>query len=426
MSRVATRVGVTSRAGVMAVSLAVVVTLSACSAQPNPTPTPTPPSTTTQAPRGDGILRIGTLFPSTGATAFLGEPELAGVKTAIAEINAAGGVNGKPVVLVSDDSGDASTQTAEASFADLKAKGVDVIIGPSSSVLAQRLLTLAEQARIPMISPSATYPQLTTLDTAGVFFRTIPSTALQGVALGKLLPSMKQRSVAVVASSDQIGQSIVRPLDETLTANGGRLVTNIALTASSDAAAVAAQVKAAAPDAVVLDTPDNGAQTTAMITQLVAAGFGGAKLWLTSQNLADYSQALPVNTLTGVRGLLEGADSSAAFRARVTAADPTVPNFQYTPEAYDATILVALAATLAHDDAGMRVAAQLRAASVGGIVCTSYAECLDVLKTEPAIDYDGVSGPVNLDSAGDVTTANYGIYSYTADGKYARTGTAVG
>jgi ABC-type branched-subunit amino acid transport system substrate-binding protein len=424
MPRVATRVGVTSRAGVAAVLLAVVATLSACSAQPNPTPTP--PAPTTQVPLGDGILRIGTLFPSTGSTAFLGEPELAGVKTAIAEINAAGGVNGKPVVLVSDDSGDASTQTAEASFADLKAKGVDVIIGPSSSVLAQRLLTVAEQARIPLISPSATYPQLTTLDTAGVFFRTIPSTSLQGVALGRLLPSTKQLKVAVVASSDQIGQSIIQPLDQTLTTNGGRLVANVALTASSDAAAVAAQVKAAAPDAVVLDTPDNGAQTTAMITQLVAAGFGGAKLWLTSQNLADYSQALPANTLTGVRGLLEGADSSAAFRARATAVDPTVPDFQYTPEAYDATILVALAATLAHDDAGMRVAAQLRAASVGGIVCTSYAECLDVLKTEPAIDYDGVSGPVNLDSAGDVTSANYGIYSYTADGKYTRSGSAVG
>jgi len=40
-------------------------------------------------------------------------------------------VNGKPVVLLSDDSGDATTQTAEASLADLVKKGADVIIGPS-------------------------------------------------------------------------------------------------------------------------------------------------------------------------------------------------------------------------------------------------------------------------------------------------------
>ncbi len=408
----------------LVMAVVAIAALSACTARPMPVPTPG--TTQTAARLGDGILRIGTLFPTTGATAFLGASELAGVTTAVAEINAAGGVNGKPVELVSDDSGDASTRTAEASLADLQKKGVDVIIGPSSSVLAQRLLTEAEQARIPMISPSATYPQLSTLDNGDMFFRTIPSTAHQGVALGTLLPSKKQLKVALVASNDEIGQSIVSSLGDTLVSNGGALVANISLTASSDAASVAAQVKAAAPDAVVLDTPDNGTQTKAMITQLVAAGFGGAKLWLTSQNLADYSQALPVNTLTGVSGLIEGADSGAAFQAQVKAAVPTVPNFQYTPEAYDATILVALAATLAHDDAGVRVAAQLRAASVGGIKCTSYVECLDVLKTEPAIDYDGVSGSVNLDSAGDPTSGSYGIYSYDANGRFTRTGSITG
>jgi hypothetical protein len=218
----------------------------------------------------------------------------------------------------------------------------------------------------------------------------------------------------------------VTTLGDSLSAHGGRLVANLELTGSSDPAATAAQVKAAAPDAVVLDTPDNGAQTKAMITQLVAAGLGGAKLWLTSQNLADYSQALPANTLTGVSGLLEGAESSAAFQAQVKAADPTAPGFQYAPEAYDATILVALAATLAHDDQGMRVAARLRSASVGGIKCTSYVECLDVLKSEPAIDYDGVSGPLNLDADGDPSPVSYGVYTYAANGTYARSGSATG
>jgi branched-chain amino acid transport system substrate-binding protein len=387
---------------------------------PTPTPTPTP------TPIGDGILRIGTLFPSTGATAFLGPPQLDAVKAAVADINAAGGVNGKPVELLSDDSGDATTQTAEASLADLVKKGADVIIGPSSSVLAQRLLTAAAAAQVSLISPAATYPQLSSADTQGVFFRTIPSTALQGVALGSLLPSKKQLKVALVATSDPIGQSIVSPLRDSLAEHGGSLVANIALTASSAPADVVAQLKTAAPDAVVLDTPDNGAQTKALITALVGGGFGGAKLWLTSQNLADYSQALPAGQLAGASGILEGAESPAAFQAKLKAVDPGIGSFQYAPEAYDATILAALAATLAHDDAGIRLRAQLRAASVGGIKCTSYAECLDVLVTEPRIDYDGISGELNLDAAGDPTTASYGVFTYTADNKYARTGTATG
>lgn len=415
------RVHVAVRVAVAALVLGV---LAACTAQPMPTPTPT--ATSTPQRLGDGVLKIGTLFPSTGTTAFLGGPQLAGVTAAVKAINAAGGVEGAPVQLISADSGDATTATAEASLASLVKQGADVVIGPSSSVLAQRLLTAAAAARIPMISPSATYPQLTSLDTGGVFFRTIPSTADQGVALGTLLPSKRQPEVALIATADEIGQSIVSPLRTTLASNGGGLVADVTLTATSDAASVVAQIKAAAPEAVVLDTPDNGTQTKAMITQLVGAGYGGAKLWLTSQNLADYSQALPANTLTGVNGLLEGADASAAFQAEVKAAAPAVAGFQYAPEAYDATILVALAATLAHDDAGLRVAAQLKAASVGGIKCTSYLECLDVLKTEPAIDYDGVSGPVNLDDHGDPTSADYGIYTYAATGKYARSGTVTG
>ena len=421
--RPATRVGTVPRAGFAIAMLAAVGLLVGCTApKPMPTPTPTP----TASPIGDGVLKIGTLFPSTGATAFLGGPQLDGVKVAVADINAAGGVNGKPVVLLSDDSGDATTKTAEASLADLVKKGADVIIGPSSSVLSQRLLTVAAAAHVPLISPAATYPQLSTLDTGNVFFRTIPSTALQGVALGTLLPTKKQLKVALVASSDPIGQSIVSTLQDTLTAHGGSLVANVALTASTAPADVVAKLKTATPDAVVLDTPDNGAQTKALITALVSGGFGGAKLWLTSQNLADYSQALPAGQLTGASGILEGADSDAAFQAKLKAVDPGIASFQYAPEAYDATILAALAATLAHDDAGIRLEAQLRAASVGGIKCTSYAECLDVLVSEPRIDYDGLSGALNLDAAGDPTSATYGIYTYTADNKYARSGSITG
>ena len=226
MPRAVTPIGTASRVGrsvaVLAVATALSALLASCTSSPTAAPTRTASASASAAssPKrlGDGVLRIGTLFPSTGATAFVGAPELAGVRTAVAEINAAGGVNGKPVELVSDDSGDATTATAEASLADLAKKGVDVIIGPSSSVLAQRLLTAAAAAHIPMVSPSATYPQLSTLDTQGVFFRTIPSTAQQGVALGTLLPSKKQLKVALVVSSDPIGQSIVSTLGDTLTA----------------------------------------------------------------------------------------------------------------------------------------------------------------------------------------------------------------
>ena len=59
------------------------------------------------------MLKVGTLLPQTGNLAFLGPPEFAGVKLAIKEINAAGGVLGKDVVeQIDGDSGDTTTDIA--------------------------------------------------------------------------------------------------------------------------------------------------------------------------------------------------------------------------------------------------------------------------------------------------------------------------
>lgn len=406
-----------------AVGLAAAV-LTACTAAPMPTPTPTP--TETIAPSGDGILRIGTLFPTTGSTAFLGAAQVAGVKAAIREINAAGGVLGAPVEVFNRDSGDASTETAEASFAALVEKGVDVIIGPSSSVLAERLLPKAIEAGIPLISPAATYPQLSELDADGLFSRTIPSYPHQGTLLGALLPEKKASEVALVTTGDELSLTIAAPLEAALAENDGELVANAKASAASGVAAAVAQVTKAKPDAVVLATPDNGELTRALIVGLTGAGYGGAKLWLTSQNLADYSQALPAGTLDAVNGVLEGVQPDDAFIAKLKVEDPGLGDVRYAAEAYDATVIAALAAILAADDGGPSIASRVVAATREGIRCSSFGECIDVLTTEPDIAYEGIVGPLRLDDAGDPTTASYGVYVYNAENKYSRTATVTG
>lgn len=410
-----------ARARTVAAVTAAIVLLAACTSAPMPTPTPTPSLT----PTGDGVLRIGTLFPTSGNVSFIAPAQVAGVNAAIREINAAGGVNGKPVEVLNRDSGDAGSQKAEESFADLVSKGVDVVIGPSSSVLAQRLLPKMVAANIPFISPAATYPQLAEADTAGLFFRTIPSYEHQGVVLADLIEGGDATAVALVYHDDDLGRALLTEFESALEDTDVEL-TAVKVGSTADAAAIAGQVKEAAPGLVVLATPDNGDQTKALITQLSSAGFGGAKLWLTSQNVADYSQALPANLLNGVNGILEGVDVDDAFKARIKQEDPQVGNFRYAAEAYDAAILAALAAVQVGDDAGVSVAAGLREATVGGIKCSSFAECLDVLTTQPDIDYDGITGAIRWDDAGDRVTATYGIYVYNGENKFNLTGSRTG
>lgn len=414
-----TRITRASAAFRAATSLAVILSLAACTAAPVDIESP-PATVATPQPAGDGILRIGTLMPGSGTFAFLGPAQAAAVQVAVTEINAAGGVNGKPVELLARDSGDASTTTAEASLADLVANKADVVIGPTSSVIAARILPVIVAAKIPLISPAATFPALSTAKDDGFFFRTVPPYGDQGTALAKVITAKGPSRVALVYIDDDLGRAILPTLTAGLKAAKSPLAVGVPVpAATTDFAPIIAKVVAAKPDVVVLATAYSSLDLTkALITQLIGAGFGGAKLWLTTQNSGDYSQALPGGSITGVNGIIEGAQSDDAFIAKLKAVTADLGTFRYAPEAYDATIIAALAAIVAKSDSGRAIAATLRDVSRGGIKCTTFEECLGVLDAGDDIDYDGISGSLGFTDEGDPTAAYYGLYTFNGENKF--------
>ncbi|GAA3147378.1 hypothetical protein GCM10020001_083360 [Nonomuraea salmonea] len=66
----------------------------------------------------------------------------------------------------------------------------------------------------------------------------------------------------------------------------------------------------------------------------------------------------------------------------------------------------------------MDIAAKLAEVSKGGEKCTNFKECVDLLKAGKDIDYEGVSGPVEFNDAGDPAVATIGIYQYGNNNKY--------
>ncbi|MEQ1737817.1 MAG: ABC transporter substrate-binding protein, partial [Rhodoglobus sp.] len=387
-------------------------------ASPEPAPTPTP--TATLAPSGDGVLRIGTLIPTSGVFTFLGAAQTAGVDTAIKEINDAGGVNGALVEVVHRNSGDATTTKVEESMADLITQRADVVIGPSSSALAERIIPIAAAQAITVISPAATLPGLADVSGSQFFFRTVPSYARQGVALARAISQAGPQTVGIVYINDDSGKALVPVLTDALGAEGSAIVASVTVPAAEkDYTGIIDEVKKADPNVVVLVTSYTALDVTkALITKLVAAGLGGTKLWLTTQNTGDYSQALPAGLIKGVNGIIEGFEPDAAFIERLKQSDSKLTQFRYAAESYDATILAALAAIVGRDDGGASVAASLVDVSRGGIKCTSFGECLDVLKTGNDIDYDGISGPLNFTAEHDVAPAFYGLFSFNAENKF--------
>jgi len=404
----------------------IAVILSACSSPlptAAPTPSDTPSSTPTPivTPAGDGILRVGTIFPTSGTFSFLAAAQKAGVAAAVREINEAGGFNGEPVEIVAADSGEAKTTKLESSFKTLVSKDVDVVIGPSSSVLAQRAIPLAIDAEIPIISPAATLSSLDDVFDDGYFFRTIPAYDQQGYALAEALTAgTDAQKIAFVYIDDAQGSALHDTFVGALAEYDTRLVADEVFTGSTTKFdAIIESLKTADPDVVVLgSTYDSTKATKAALEALVEAGYKGSELWLTSLNTGDYSQAFKNGTLKGVRGVIEGFQPSKSFITALKATDTKLSSYRYSVEAYDATMLAVLAAIVAKDDAGEAIAGSLYDVSKGGVKCLSFEECLEVLKTTNDIDYDGVSGPVNFTPDGNVEPAFWGLYTYDGENKF--------
>ena len=119
---------------------------SATSAAPSPTseaPTTSEPAPSPDTECSNDQLIIGTLLPATGDLAFLGPPEYAGVDLAVQEIDAGGGVLGKPIINEFGDSGDTKTDLASQTVDSHISKGVQVIIGAAASGVTANVLEKA-------------------------------------------------------------------------------------------------------------------------------------------------------------------------------------------------------------------------------------------------------------------------------------------
>lgn len=361
--------------------------------EPGPLPTPT---ATMPAPSGDGVLRIGTIFSSTGPDATDAAVQTAAVNAAVREIGMAG--VGVPVEVINRNGGTAGDGLAEAAVADLVSRGVDAIIGPSSAEVAALVAPPAISAGIPLISASASGDRPT--GSSPGFWRVIPSTTAQAAALAAALEAA---SLVLVRTDDPAGAAWAAGLQPS---------TDLVL--GPDPAADAARIADADPDAVVVSTADAGEATTALIAGLLAAGVPADAIWIAGRSLGSYPAVGAA--LEGAHAVSSGYPDDAAFVARVRLEDPGLAGTRFAAEAYDAVMIVALAAALAGDDGAASIAATLPSVPDAGIPCTGFGACMDVLTTQTDIAYAGPSGPFRFDETGDRDGARYLRYDYDATG----------
>lgn len=152
-------------------------------------------------------LILGGLLPQTGDLAIANPPMAAGAALAVKEVNAAGGVLGKPVVWIDGDDG-TNPDVAKATVASHITKGVQVFIGAGASGISRAVLPDVVAAGRVLFSPSNTDAGLTTVDDKGLYFRTAPSDILQGRALADVILRDGPHKIAIVARKDSYGEGL--------------------------------------------------------------------------------------------------------------------------------------------------------------------------------------------------------------------------
>jgi len=366
-------------------------------------------------------FKVGTILPITGSLAFLGPPEIAGAGLAVADINAAGGVNGSKACLVSTDSGDSSDMTVStASAEDLIKQKVSVVIGAASSSVSLNVVDSFTEAKIVEISPANTAAKLSGY--SPFYFRTAPPDTVQGSALGQLIVGDGNANVAFIVFNDAYGTGL---RDSTAMAieEGGGMVTYGANGAGQEfppgqttfSAEVTAAI-ASAPDAIVVIAFD---ETKAIIPELVAQGWDMSKVYFTDGNTGSFEKDFEPGTLKDAQGTIPGAKAEGAFKDNMTAywtavQGEALTDWSYGAESYDATILAALAATKGGATDPETIQKNLPAVSGanGGTKCTSYADCVALLKDKKDIQYQGPSGVGPFNKNNDPSSAFVGIYKY--------------
>jgi branched-chain amino acid transport system substrate-binding protein len=360
------------------------------------------------APAFADDLKLGVLLGFTGPLEAMSPPMEAGVKLALSEVNAAGGVAGQQLGEVAADDTCATADTAVASADKLvnTEKVAGIVGGLCSGVTIAAANSVAIPAGVVMISPSATSPAVTTIDDKDLVFRTATSDAYNGQVLAKLLWTKGLKDIGITYVNTDYGKGLANSIADAFTADGGKVTANIAHEeGKADYRAELGQLAAAGSKNLVVVAYAQGSGHTILQQAIESGDF---TTYAGGDGVVDNSlfAGIDPKALEGMVAMKPGSPASpgiAAFEALAKAGNVD-PTSTYVPQSYDAAFIFALALqkTGGKKD-GLSQAIRDVASAPGDVILPGeWQKAVDDLKAGKDINYEGASGPVEFDKAGDV------------------------
>ena len=368
-------------------------------------------------PSGSESLKIGYLADYSGGLAEFGIEIENGVKLAVDQINAAGGVNGQDVDYVTGDTAlDSGMATIEARRL-IDVEGVHAIVGPLASGVALAVGEgVAADAQIPVISPSATSPGITGANDNGYLFRTALSDAAQGVVLANnLVEADGVDNVAVVYINNAYGAGLSGVFEDNFDGTATRV------SYEEDATSFLGELRAAAANGAESLVIVGYAESEVILRESLENELYENYYFVDGNKSVDLANAVGIASVEGRRGTAPtggpATDSANAWNEAYIASFGAPPSGPFVREAYDAVIAIALAAEAADSVAGPDIRDQLQAvASPGGTVVIasqdSIAAGLSAADAGDDVNYEGAASSVDWNEAGDIAAGYVAIWEY--------------
>jgi branched-chain amino acid transport system substrate-binding protein len=345
-----------------------------------------------QGQSGGGAIKIGVAAPLTGPNAKPGQDILNGVKLAVEEQNARGGLLGQPVELLEgDDRSDPREGIVVAN--KLVNSGVVGVIGHyNSGVSIPASEEVYAPAQVVNITPGSTNPKYTERGLKWVF-RTVGRDDQQGQTAAQFALKHKLTPVAIIHNKGAYGQGLADEFKKQLEAGGGKVVIYDAINRDDkDFSPILTKIKGLQPQLIFYGGEyQDGALFSRQARQvgLKAAFMGGDALYD-----KDYVKLTGLEYAQGNYITFSSGNQSETFRKNFSARFGEVG--PYSAYAYDATqILLKAVATAGGSDPE-----KIRAA---------------VAATR---DFAGVTGKISFDAKGDLTRAGFSVWQVDPKGQF--------
>ena len=145
-------------------------------------------------------ITIGAVLPLTGMAAFHGNNEKEGIELAVKEINAAGGIDGRPVRVIFEDDQSVPAKSLTAVNKLVDVNGVQVIIGGSWDILANAVIPEIDRRKVVLVSPSALPDTIT--EESDYFITVQPPVAIKQEIIEEFLREIEGDRIGVIAMNN--------------------------------------------------------------------------------------------------------------------------------------------------------------------------------------------------------------------------------